>query len=91
MSKRNPETPDHDNPEWTDEDVRRAKPVTELPKSLQAKLRRQGERGPQKEPTKERISIRLDVEVVEHFRSTGSGWQTRLNEALKKQISDKRA
>jgi uncharacterized protein (DUF4415 family) len=26
------------------------------------------------------ITIRLDREVVEYFRSSGRGWQTRLNE-----------
>lgn len=44
-------------------------------------------RGPQKAPTKERITIRLSHEVVEHFRATGDGWQTRMNEALKRVIS----
>ncbi len=30
------------------------------------------------------VHIRLDNEVVEKFKATGSGWQTRINEALKK-------
>lgn len=33
--------------------------------------------------TKERITIRLSPEVVAHFRATGRGWQTRMDEALK--------
>jgi uncharacterized protein (DUF4415 family) len=32
---------------------------------------------------KELISIRYDAEVLDAFRSTGEGWQTRMNEALK--------
>jgi len=32
---------------------------------------------------KERITVVLDVEVVEAFRSTGRGWQSRLNSALR--------
>lgn len=40
-------------------------------------------RGPQKEPTKERITIRLSPEVVQAFRATGDGWQTRVDGALK--------
>lgn len=51
-----------------------------LPSSLQAKLRT---RGPQKAPTKERITIRLSPEVVQPFRETGTGWQSRLDAALK--------
>ena len=51
-----------------------------LPPSLQDKLRT---RGPQKAPTKERITIRLSPEVVQPFRETGTGWQSRLDAALK--------
>ena len=29
-------------------------------------------------------TVRLDADVVEFFRSEGSGWQTRLNAALRK-------
>lgn len=32
---------------------------------------------------KEQIAIRFDKEVLEAFRSTGRGWQTRMNDALK--------
>ena len=52
----------------------------------QGKVIRKGVRGPQKSPTKERITIRLSAEVVEHFRSSGSGWQARMDEALRKSI-----
>lgn len=51
-----------------------------LPEALRQKL---GVRGPQKAPTKERITIRLSPEVVERFRATGEGWHTRLDAALK--------
>jgi len=43
-------------------------------------------RGPQAKPTKEAVSIRLDRDVVEHFRRGGPGWQSRLNEALRKSV-----
>ena len=33
--------------------------------------------------TKTQVTLRLDVEVVEKFRASGDGWQTRINEALK--------
>lgn len=33
--------------------------------------------------TKERITIRLSRDVVEKFRATGAGWQTRIDAALK--------
>jgi len=51
--------------------------------SLPASLRRKiGVRGPQKAPTKEHITIRLSRDVVERFRATGDGWQTRVDGAL---------
>ena len=49
-------------------------------------VRRPGQRGPQKAPTKERVTLRLSLDVVAHFRATGEGWQTRIDEALKKLI-----
>jgi uncharacterized protein (DUF4415 family) len=51
-----------------------------LPTSLQKKL---GVRGPQKEPTKERITIRLSPDVLKTFRASGSGWQSRMDSALR--------
>ncbi len=34
--------------------------------------------------TKRLISLRLDEAVIAAFRATGPGWQTRVNEALRK-------
>ena len=33
--------------------------------------------------SKTQVTLRLDVEVLEKFRASGDGWQTRINEALK--------
>ena len=33
---------------------------------------------------KEVINIRLDPDVLEHFRADGPGWQSRINAALRK-------
>lgn len=41
-------------------------------------------RGPQAAPKKIPLSLRLSPEVVKHFRAKGRGWQTRIDEALKK-------
>ena len=38
---------------------------------------------PPAENPKEHLNIRLDADIVDAFRRTGSGWQTRLNEALR--------
>lgn len=67
--------------ELTAADMKRFRPAKGvLPGPLLAKLK---VRGPQKTPTKERITIRLSPEVVQPFRATGEGWQTRVDAALK--------
>lgn len=53
--------------------------------------RRQGERGPQVAPTKQLVSVRYSPEVLQYFKSTGSGWQTRMNEALLEWVSKRSA
>jgi uncharacterized protein (DUF4415 family) len=50
------------------------------------KVVRRGKRGPQKSPTKKLISLRLSPEVIKHFRSTGPGWQTRIDSTLREAI-----
>ena len=75
--------PDAENPELTLEDFRRARPLSEFPELVEAMRRYRGQRGKQKAPTKELISLRVDRDVVEAYRATGRGWQTRANEALR--------
>jgi uncharacterized protein (DUF4415 family) len=43
---------------------------------------------PLAEVTKERITIRLSADVVERFRASGAGWQTRMDAALKDWLKD---
>jgi uncharacterized protein (DUF4415 family) len=50
---------------------------------LRAERARRG-RGKQKAPVKSPISIRLDADVVAHFRAGGRGWQGRVNAILRK-------
>lgn len=69
-----------DNPEWTKDDIAKAKPFAEMFPELAASYRRA--RGPQKSPTKAAVSLRLDRRIIDHFRATGSGWQTRINDVL---------
>ena len=33
---------------------------------------------------KHALKLRIDADVVEHFRSTGPGWQTRINATLRR-------
>ena len=40
---------------------------------------------------KEQLTLRLDPEVVDWFRSTGKGYQTRINAVLKSYVEAKKA
>jgi len=69
--------------ELTAADLKKFRPASEvLPPELQAKTGMR-QHGPQKDPTKERITIRLSTSVVENFRATGPGWQSRIDSALR--------
>lgn len=59
---------DPDNPPLTD---------TEL-----AQFRR-GRGRPQGSGKKEQVTLRLDAQILAQFKATGSGWQTRINDALR--------
>jgi uncharacterized protein (DUF4415 family) len=76
--------------ELTAEDFARFRPSAEFPELASAFERARGQRGPQKSPVKERIGLRLDAEVVAHFRATGPGWQSRINDILAEHIKRSR-
>jgi len=52
------------------------------------KLIRRG-RPPSDNP-KQALKLRIDADVVEHFRATGPGWQTRINDTLRRAAKLKR-
>ena len=71
--------------ELTDEDLAKFKPAGEvLPALLKTKLMMRGR--PKVDNPKKTISIRLSDDVLEYFKSTGKGWQTRMNEVLEQYV-----
>ncbi|QPC45055.1 BrnA antitoxin family protein [Kaustia mangrovi] len=74
---------DPDNPEITDKQIAKGKSFAEALPELAKSARRKRGRPPVETPRKQ-ISIRLDPDVIEKFKATGPGWQTRINEVLKK-------
>ena len=85
--KPNPELIDNENPEWTTEQIAGARPASEvLPQIFGAQVAQEMLKPlghPRAAHPKERINIRLSHEVVTHFKSSGDGWQTRIDSALK--------
>jgi uncharacterized protein (DUF4415 family) len=55
-----------------------------------ATVRRPGQRGLGKRAKKVLLSVRYSPEVVEYFKSTGEGWQTRMDEALQEWVASHR-
>jgi uncharacterized protein (DUF4415 family) len=55
-----------------------------------ATVRRPGRRGPGRKPRKVLLSLRYSPEVVEYFKSTGEGWQSRMDEVLREWVASHR-
>uniref|UniRef100_UPI003100D3B7 BrnA antitoxin family protein n=1 Tax=Neorhizobium sp. EC2-8 TaxID=3129230 RepID=UPI003100D3B7 len=77
---------DSDNPEWTDKELADARPFREVFPDLAANIDREiAKRGrPPLEKTKQPVTIRLDPDLVEHYKASGKGWQSRMNDDLRK-------
>jgi len=76
-----------DSPEWTDEMFERAefsigdKVIREATGTLTKAGR------PKLKNPKQQVTLRLDKIVLEKFKSMGAGWQTRINEELRKALN----
>ena len=75
-----------DAPEWTEEHFRHAQ------LSVDGKIIREAVgtwskpgRPPSPNP-KRQVTLRLDPDVLEKFRATGKGWQSRINAELRKAL-----
>ena len=81
---------DRDNPEWTAEDFAKAKPASEVlsPEMYTALIAKRPRGRPKADETKVFTAIRLDADLLDAFKSTGKGWQTRMNEALRHYLID---
>jgi uncharacterized protein (DUF4415 family) len=76
--------PDDENPEWTLEDFREARPALEViaevwgPEAAEMIRRRPGR--PAKADRTVNQTLRLDADVLEAYRQSGPGWQARMNQ-----------
>lgn len=83
---------DADTVELDDEYFARARPAREVlgeasTNALVAARKARGRPpGTNAVRTKKLVSMRLDPEVVDAARATGSGWQTRVNELLRREF-----
>jgi uncharacterized protein (DUF4415 family) len=86
MNKLPPPDDFDEMPEWTPEDVARARPASEVHgKEFAALLvRPRGRPALPEGERKEQVNLRLSPDVVSALRETGPGWQGRADEALRK-------
>jgi uncharacterized protein (DUF4415 family) len=70
---------DPDNPPLTTEQLKRLRPISEEEKAFWRKALGR----PKLENPKQAVSLRLDADVIEHFKKKGPGWQSRINAALR--------
>lgn len=94
MNKPKPPADFDENPEWTEEDFARAKPASEVhgAKIAAAMVRKRGRPAGSTSPNrKEQIALRVDADVLAAYKASGPGWQTRMNEALRRGLERKRA
>ncbi|MBI4920256.1 MAG: BrnA antitoxin family protein [Devosia nanyangense] len=82
-SKRIYGVPDEDTPELTKEMLKRARTLNEI--LLERGLPPLPGR-PKAAVTKTPINLRLDPEIVAHFKAGGEGWQTRINAVLSRHV-----
>lgn len=84
--------PSDENPEWTREDFKRARPALAMigeifgPEAAQAVAQRRGR--PRKASPKINQTLRLDADVIEAYRQQGPGWQRRINAVLRAHLND---
>lgn len=82
MSDQRPVLFDDDNPEWTKADFAQAKPISEFPELEAAFASAKAKRGRPRGESKEQVTLRIDKDVLERFRASGPGWQSRINATL---------
>lgn len=73
------------DPDWTDPDEAPDLSTPEWQAKFAAVEVRRGR--PKAVTPKVSTTIRLDADILAHFKAGGPGWQTRLNEALRRAVA----
>jgi uncharacterized protein (DUF4415 family) len=74
---------DADNPALSDRMLAKMRPAHEVVPGIVEAAKRRG-RPPVSGVAKEAVKLRIDRDVIAYFRSGGAGWQTRMNDALRR-------
>lgn len=79
---------DTESPELTTDDFAKMRPAREalygiFPREIADELLAKKRGRPPVETPKQAVNIRLEADILSAFKSTGKGWQTRMNNALR--------
>ena len=74
---------DPEDGDATDADLAQARPFPSAFPALAERITRSRGRPPVDDP-KRQISLRLSPSVIDKFKATGKGWQSRINDVLEK-------
>ena len=84
--KPNPYLIDFETMPLTEEETKKLRPAREVFAELGIPMPKGR---PRVESPKRQVTLRLDEDVLEHFKRGGKGWQTRINETLAAAIKSK--
>ena len=87
MAEHDTAVTDDDNPEWTESDFARAKPLKEVFPEALASLRSRGGR-PKVERPKVHIGFRLSADLVEGIKAGGKGYNARVEKGLRDALAE---
>lgn len=92
MARKASMTIDDEAPELTEAQLGEMRPAREVLNPRQFEAVTSVRRGrPKAQTPKVPVTIRLDPDVVETYKATGDGWQTRMNECLSRGAQELRA
>ena len=84
---------DADNRELTDEQLKSLRPAKEvIPRALYEGLVKRARGRPRLDEAGKKaiVKLRVDPDVLQAFKADGPGWQTRMNDVLKKAVREGR-
>lgn len=80
---------DEETAPLSEEEIKQLRPAPDVFKELGLPIPPHRRGRPKSDAPKTQITLRLDADIIDHFRESGKGWQTRLNDTLR-QIIDGR-
>jgi uncharacterized protein (DUF4415 family) len=82
--------PDEENPGWTREQIRDARPAADVFAEVfgpeAAEMVKRGRGRPAKADKKVNQTLRLDADLVDAYRRSGPGWQALMNDVLRRHM-----